>query len=64
MAKYLYNNVVLYTDQICPPYDNSYCCVDENYDGAPDAGPQIVGNGDTEEEAIEDYFEQLNEMEY
>lgn len=34
-------------------------CIDENeYDGAPDAGPQLIGEGDTEEQAKGDFFEQ------
>lgn len=34
-------------------------CIDESeYDGAPDAGPQLVGQGDTQEEARRDFFEQ------
>lgn len=32
------------------------------YDGASDAGPQIVGTGRTEQEAINDWMEQYNEM--
>lgn len=34
---------------------------DDTYDGAPDAGPQIVGHGPTEEQAIANYIEQLRE---
>lgn len=45
----------------CRDYD--WICVDEDsYDGAPDAGLQIVGAGRTEEEAIKDFYEQLNNM--
>jgi hypothetical protein len=45
-------------------YDNSYACIDTNeYDGAPDAGPQLIGRGKTEEEARADFFEQRMERE-
>ncbi len=48
----------LYISQRCPPYDNTYVCVSENYDGAPDADEQIIGEGATPEEAKEDYYMQ------
>lgn len=35
-----------------------HCINESEYDGAPDAGPQLVGQGDTEEEAQRDFFEQ------
>jgi hypothetical protein len=39
-------------------------CVDsDEYDGAPDAGPQLVGQGDTEAEALADFHEQRLERE-
>lgn len=39
-------------------------CVDSNeYDGAEDAGPQLVGQGDTEEEARADFMDQWLERE-
>lgn len=45
-------------------YDNSYAAYDENeYDGAPDAGPQLVGFGKTEEEAKADFMDQRMERE-
>ena len=31
----------------------------DDYDGAPDAGPQYIGRGATEAEAIRDLVEQL-----
>jgi hypothetical protein len=34
---------------------------DDTYDGAPDAGPQIVGTGATEAEAIADFEQQWEE---
>lgn len=34
---------------------------DNTYDGAPDAGHQIVGSGATEAEAIRDFQEQWDE---
>ena len=41
--------------------DGSWYAVDDDYDGAPDAVGVIVGRGDTEAEAIEDYKDQLLE---
>jgi hypothetical protein len=35
---------------------------DDTYDGAEDAGPQIVGLGATPEEAIADYWSLFNEI--
>ena len=34
----------------------------DSYDGAPDAGPQAVGEGKTEEEAIADLKEQIRAL--
>ena len=34
---------------------------DDTYDGAPDAGPQIVGYGATAEEAIANYLQLVEE---
>ena len=50
----------IYTDQ---KYDCTWTAYDENYDGAPDAGPQIVGYGNTEEEALREYRLKLMEFE-
>lgn len=37
-----------------------WCAVnDRRYDGAPDAGPQQVGFGETEDDAIMDLLEQI-----
>lgn len=44
-----------------PIRDFDWCAVTEDYDGAPDAGRQFIGNGRTEEEAIADLKEQLDE---
>lgn len=44
------------TASMIPDTQFDWYCVDDNYDGAPDAGPQIVGWGATEEEAITDYL--------
>jgi len=38
-----------------------WSCVNDNYDGAPDAGRQIIGIGRTEQEAIINYLEQCND---
>lgn len=38
-----------------------WSCVEDNYDGAPDAGIQIIGIGKTEQEAIDNWLEQYNE---
>ena len=38
-----------------------WSAVTENYDGAPDAGWQPVGHGATEQEAIDDLLEQIEE---
>jgi hypothetical protein len=41
------------------PFGPKFTCIDsDEYDGAPDAGPQLVGQGDTEEEAKEDFYDQ------
>ena len=43
-------------------FGSPYMCVDDDtYDGAPDAGPQLIGRGDTEEESIHDYLDQLEQ---
>lgn len=43
-------------------FGSKYSCVDDNeYDGAPDAGPQLVGQGDTEEAAKQDFMDQWME---
>ncbi len=47
----------LHTSQTCHPYNSDWQCVDGNYDGAPDAGPQVVGEGATEILSIMDYYE-------
>jgi hypothetical protein len=33
----------------------------DEYDGAPDAGPQLIGRGETEAEAIADLLEQAED---
>lgn len=43
------------TLQISNPYPNHWYVTDENYDG-PGA---IQGSGSTEEEAIQDYYDQI-----
>ncbi len=39
------------------------CLDDDTYDGAPDAGPQTVGEGMTAEEARQDFWDQWLEHE-
>jgi hypothetical protein len=42
----------------------AFSCIDDNeYDGAPDAGPQLVGEGNTEEAAKQDFMDQWMERE-
>lgn len=48
------------TSRVFPPIplrQCDWCAHDENYDGAEDAGPQIVGWGRTEAEAVADYLQ-------
>ena len=40
-----------------------FTCIDDDYDGAPDAGLQLVGEGNTEQEAKDDYMRQWMERE-
>jgi hypothetical protein len=47
-----------------PVRDHDWSAVTDEYDGAEDAGPQCVGYGKTEHEAIEDLVEQLVEEAY
>jgi hypothetical protein len=43
------------TEKLC---DGTFTCYDQDqYDGAPDAGPQDIGYGKTEEEARQAFFE-------
>lgn len=45
------------------PPDMAWCAYDtSSYDGAPDAGPQIIGWGATEEAALKDYDRALEEF--
>lgn len=44
-----------------PQYD--WQAVRDDYDGAPDAGPRPVGHGATEQEAIDDLLQQLEDSE-
>ena len=42
--------------------DHRFSCIDSNtYDGAPDAGPQVVGYGPTEIDALRDFVNQLED---
>jgi hypothetical protein len=40
-----------------------FTCIDDDYDGAPDAGRQLIGEGSTEQEAKDDYTRQWMERE-
>ncbi len=41
------------------PFGPKFTCIDDNeYDGAPDAGPQLIGLGETQEEARADFMDQ------
>ncbi len=54
------NGITLHTSYDFPPISirtMDWSCVDDNYDGAPDAGYQIIGTGKTEQEAIDNWFE-------
>ena len=57
---------IIHTNYEHPPIPVRSCdwtAVTDDYDGAPDAGPQYVGHGATENEAIRDLIEQLEEVE-
>ena len=51
----MYRNLTI---QFCD-LRRTYFCTDDTYDGAPDAGRQNVGEGNTELSAIEDYYSQI-----
>jgi len=61
--------VIVHTEHVYPPipirqYD--WSAVTDNYDGAPDAhcratGPQLVGTGATEQEAIASLLDEIAE---
>ena len=42
-----------------PDYAQIWNAYTDDYDGAPDAGAQVVGHGSTEHQAIEDLVERL-----
>lgn len=43
---------VNYSDNPTPKRDWDYISILDSYDGAPDAGPQLMGCGKNEEEAL------------
>ena len=57
--------MTLRTEHVFPPIPLrtfDWCAYDEDtYDGAPDGGPQIVGWGRTEAEAVAHFREQWEE---
>jgi hypothetical protein len=64
MTGYKREGYTIHTEHVCPPipvrnYD--WRAVLDSYDGAPDAGPQYEGTGRTEEAAIRDLLEQLED---
>lgn len=64
MPTYKISGITLHTEYDFPPIPYrhlDWSCVDDNYDGAPDAGRQLHGSGATEIEAIHDYLTQLIE---
>jgi hypothetical protein len=52
-------NYKLHTENHYHPF--GWYCFDENYDGAPDAKGNIIGHGQTEREAMENYIENFFE---
>ncbi len=68
MNTYKISGLILHTSYDCAPIPYrhmDWSCVDDDYDGAPDAGVQLHGTGKTEIEAILDYMEQyINLKEY
>lgn len=62
MTTYKISGLTLHTSYDYPPIPvrwMDWSCIDDNYDGAPDAGHHIVGHGKTELEAIYNYLEQV-----
>ena len=55
--------VLVRVEETESPFPESrHCAYDDNrYDGAPDAGVQIVGYGETADAAVADLIEQLEE---
>lgn len=51
-------NIQAYPDLTgyAPPSERWHAIDTDTYDGAPDAGPQIVGTGATAHEALADYW--------
>jgi hypothetical protein len=44
-------------------YSGGYRCIDDNYDGAPDAGRQTIGSGQTKIDALANYLQDLDDFE-
>lgn len=66
MNTHTLNGKTVYTSFDYPPIPDrrfDWSAIDDNYDGAPDAGWHCVGHGRTEQEAIADYLEQEAERE-
>lgn len=65
MTIHFIKDTTLHTSYECPPIGYrhmDWSCSNDSYDGAPDADMQIVGHGDTEQSAIDDYWRQYNEQ--
>ena len=64
MAEHFYRGHKIITDFVFPPIPTRNCdwsAVTDNYDGAPDAGPQLTGSGATEDEALAEIKEAIDE---
>lgn len=48
---------------LAPDSERYYCINDDEYDGAPDAGPQMIGYGPTAEAAKADFMDKWMERE-
>jgi len=60
------NGVVIHTEYVHPPVPwrgDDWSAITDDYDGAPDAGPQLHGTGPTENAAVADLMEQIAERE-
>lgn len=65
MATHIINGVKIHTHHVYPPIpvrSMDWSAVTDNYDGAPDSSTRHqIGRGATEQEAINDLIEQLED---
>ncbi len=47
---------------ISQPYPGYWSVITDNYDGAPDAGRQLIGSGDSLQQALDDFIFNAEEM--